>query len=368
MKAKTLVTLILFALTITIGVLALAVPKSKASLDLHTDLYAYWNFNEWSKGDRYDSTGNYTLTHHNNPTTVMGVVSYAVDFDWGSANWLDNSVITTFNTAPWTLATWISNTEVNPGDSRHIIASRFSYDGDVDYEWWLLFDDNTGIVKFVMYHGAGFSQVSGTLSAAGGQPTHIVVWYDDIPGDYGQIGLKMNYTQTYTVLLTGTARVDPDTIFQVGRFLLGPPYSDLTLDEMGIWRRKLLDSEMCALYKKVVYPFHGVDLDCGYFYLPDLPTPIWTYTPYPTLTPSGPTLTPRPTLTPYPTYTPWATLTPDPLLPTQTPYATNTPFSFIASPTPFHTPTPTDIPYPYPISRRFPYPIYSSDGSVKYAR
>lgn len=221
---------------------------------LLTSLSAYWGMNEASDGSgnvtREDSHGTADLTDNNSTPAGAGIISNGCDFESSNTEYLsstDNAVLSVGSGVSFSFSCWVKLESKAVSPAYNMIVNKIgastttneyslSYRGSVDrFQWSVGRDGDAGTLDTVNADNLG--------SPSTGTWYHIVAWYD-VAGDV--IGIAVNAGTANTAAKT----IDPPdgtATFYIGRASSGQ-YFDGIIDEVGMWKRALSNSDRTALY------------------------------------------------------------------------------------------------------------------------
>ena len=216
---------------------------------LATDLKAFWEFEETS-GTRVDSHGSNDLTDDSSVGSTTGKCgTNAVDFVRSSSDSLsiaDNADVNP--TGDTSFACWFKLTTDTSGQIRAF----FGKDGGATtrgYASWFFNSSGTHQFKFFVSQDGSSSEeltvgIGSTLST--GTWYHVVGVWD---ASTSTIEFFLDGVSVGTATGTRTAIHDNGASFYVGRFgNYSGDYTDMAIDDMGLWHRKLTNPQITGLY------------------------------------------------------------------------------------------------------------------------
>lgn len=238
------------------GLSGLLGPAGGGPSTLLNNLAAYWTLDEAS-GTRSDSVGTSHLTATNSPTSAAGKQGNAVQLVSASSQYLsvaENAAIDVSGQQDFTLAGWVyfDTLPVNVGG----FIGQWGDDTSINQRAYLLHRNNSTIQFFVSGDGANsISVTSATLTTA---TWYCVVAWHDAAGD--TVNLQINNGTTTSAAYAGGI-FNSTSPFILGRRDRAIDNShNGRLDEFGLWKRVLTDTERTALYNSGngrTYPFVG---------------------------------------------------------------------------------------------------------------
>lgn len=212
-----------------------------ATLDVHllNNLVSYWTLDETS-GTRMDSVGTNNLSDTGTVTSASGIINNGAVFN-GSAQTLSVAMNSSLQfSSDFTFSCWV-NFSAQAGPMSLMTDSRGGAGGN-----YILYYDPTpgagftfGLAAFAFYTQSG-------VTVADGVWTHVVGWYDHTDSK-----ARIRINDVATVVSSGSGGLisgtDPFTLGRLATPGVGFSLTG-TLDEVGIWNRKLTSTEITALY------------------------------------------------------------------------------------------------------------------------
>lgn len=210
-------------------------------------LVAYWRMDEFSDGSgavsRADSFGANTLTDNNTIASGTGIITNSVNLETDNSEYLsiaDNAALSMPSGTSFTIAGWIKPESV--AITAPLICKATATGVGTEY---LIFVNAATDFRARVADGTNQATVTNTVTPVSGN-WFFVAFRVDLAGDI--IRLRVNATDATTVAYTGDSQ-DTSSAVNVGRL----PYSisnraDGDIDELGIWKRVLSDTEITALY------------------------------------------------------------------------------------------------------------------------
>lgn len=225
---------------------------------LTTNLVSYWKLNE-SSGNAADSVGTNTLTNNNSTPYAAAKINSGADLERGSTQFFsitDAAQSGLDFTTAFTIALWVKFESVTTLVREPFMARWDANSGNR----WLFTKDDSNIILFAIGDDATatFSSVAWTPSAATWY--FVVVTYSAGTIKFYIDGVQQGADKTTSFTSLPNSSYD----LNVGKYPDGAPdYFDGIMDEIGMWSRALLNSEIAFLYNGgagLTYPFSGFNI------------------------------------------------------------------------------------------------------------
>lgn len=215
-------------------------------------LISYWTLDEAS-GTRADSHGSNTLTDNNTVASATGKINNGASFITANSEYLScssNASLQMSGNTDFTITAWVNMGSI--GATQSLVTKDDDAANSRDYT--LDFGIGEGF-RFYVQGGGTYIVASGV--GATSTWYFLVAWYDS---SNGQLHLRIDDTTTYNSTTGATGTDASAAQFRIGaREYSGfEDYASATIDEVGLWKRKLTGSEITQLYNGgsgLTYPF-----------------------------------------------------------------------------------------------------------------
>lgn len=227
--------------------------------DLTTSIVSYWKLDEAS-GNAADSFGGVTLTNNNTVTYSTGLINNGADM--GSSN--TNKNLTSSNdlgigSGVISVSAWIKPSSYPSSDSDPTPPTRFNIFGVSDttagVSYFMHISNVSSVIKCIFSrwrNSVAIAVADYTYTPPTSSWTHVVGTYDGTT-----VKVYVNDNTPGSITQSGTGSGGPDGLAIGSNNSSGAYYSGM-IDEVGVWKRALLSTEVTELYNGGVgrqYPF-----------------------------------------------------------------------------------------------------------------
>lgn len=225
------------------------IKRIELSSNLHSDLVAYYNFEE-ATGTRVDATGRGNdLTDNNTVTRAAGIIRNAASFIIANSEYLSRASSADHNMGDidFTIALWVLLNSVSVGNE---ILSKWDTGGN--QRSYVIAFDVANSVLICNISSAGAAPAANLAASSFGLPpidqwNFMVVWYNKTTD---LLNIQINNGVIDSATKTGGAFASTAP-FQIGAVNLGGVPSNFLggrIDAVGLWKRELTATERAELY------------------------------------------------------------------------------------------------------------------------
>jgi hypothetical protein len=228
-------------------------------VELTTRINAYWKLDE-SSGNASDSVGSVTLTNNNTVAYATGKINNGADM--GSSNSSKNLTSSNdlgINGGYISISAWIKPSSYPSSDSDPTTPSRFNIFGQSDttsgISYFLHVSNVSGTIKCIFSrwrNSVAIAVAEYTYTPPTSSWTHLVGTYDG-----NTVRIYVNSNAPGSVSQTGGGSGGPDGT-AIGSNNSNGAYFSGMIDEVSVWNRALIASEVAVLYNSgngLQYPF-----------------------------------------------------------------------------------------------------------------
>lgn len=217
-------------------------------MSLTDNLVAYWKLDE-SSGQRNDSHHTNHLTDQGSTPGVAGKINNGADFESTSSQtlWCSDTTDLSFGDNDFTITLWF-NPESQPtaGFARSILAK---WGASGDFEILLQHKDNTNnLVIYISADGTTYSNKPSTFTFSLSTWYFIAVRYDSVNDLYSY---RLNDGDEFDSVVHANGVINANGRWSIGSDYNGSgfwEYIDGIVDEVGVWKRYLSNTELDQLY------------------------------------------------------------------------------------------------------------------------
>lgn len=210
---------------------------------LTDDLVSYWKMDEAS-GTRNDSHGTNHLSDNNTAPSAAGIINNGVEFLAGNGEFLsraDNASLSLGSDTAFYWSLWFKALAVT---SARVLLNKGVITGPGDeYLLWI----NSGNLQFYIGNGSSSQFTTHGTTLSTGVWYFVEIWHDPVAN---LIGIAMNGSADVTASWSGGTQ-DTANELNIGTGANGNTgyCIDGTIDEVGFWKGRVLDSgERASLY------------------------------------------------------------------------------------------------------------------------